>query len=242
MSRTFMVLAAAIAGFAGTEGWTQVPATPGPHYPTIVVLGSSTAAGAGVKQVDSAWVWRFTTDVKGVDPMAVVINLAVGGYGTYDLMADGFLPPAGRTTPKTKHNVTRALAHHPDLVVINLPSNDAASGVPPGEEMKNFRDIVGQLRGGGADVYVTTTQPRNLEQAERRGWQMAVRDSIRGWMGNRAVDFWTGLANGDGTLSKAFDSGDGIHLNETGHRILAERIRASGILERISDIRKAAGR
>ena len=45
----------------------------------IVVLGSSTAAGAGVSSSDSAWVNRYRNYLESINPDNEVINLAVGG-------------------------------------------------------------------------------------------------------------------------------------------------------------------
>jgi lysophospholipase L1-like esterase len=53
---------------------------------------------------------------------------------------------------------------------------------------------------------------------------MAMRDSTLARFGQAAIDFWTGLADAEGRILPVFDCGDGIHLNDAGHRLLAERV------------------
>lgn len=50
----------------------------------IVVLGSSTAAGAGVSDSNRAWVNQYRTYLQSIDPTNTVTNLAKGGYTTCD--------------------------------------------------------------------------------------------------------------------------------------------------------------
>ncbi|MEO1448111.1 MAG: SGNH/GDSL hydrolase family protein, partial [Bacteroidota bacterium] len=101
----------------------------------IVVLGSSTAAGAGASPVDSAWVWRYRHYLQSINPANQVSNLAVGGFTSYRIMPTGFVPPASRPSPDTTHNITTALTLAPDAIIINLPSNDVSSGYTVAEQL-----------------------------------------------------------------------------------------------------------
>jgi lysophospholipase L1-like esterase len=55
-----------------------------------------------------------------------------------------------------------------------------------------------------------------------------MRDKILRIYGARAIDFWTGLALHNGRIKPTFNA-DGVHLNDKGHEILAERVKAAGI-------------
>ena len=208
--------------------------------PVFVVLGSSTAAGTGANPIDSAWVWRFTAYALRRDPTAKVINLAVGGYTTYDIMPTGFTPPPGRQLPKEGHNITKALTYHPDVLIINLPSNDAANDYSVREQLANYAVITAQVTDPKTHLFVSTTQPRNFTKPGQLKIQMDMRDSTYSRFGSRTMDFWTGLANPDGTMKAEFNSGDGIHLNNAGHRILLQRALAAGVW-RVMATRHAAG-
>ena len=58
----------------------------------IVVLGSSTAAGAGVSDSNRAWVNQYRTYLQSIDPTNTVTNLAKGGYTTCAIMPTGTDP------------------------------------------------------------------------------------------------------------------------------------------------------
>jgi lysophospholipase L1-like esterase len=79
---------------------------------------------------------------------------------------------------------------------------------------------------------VTTTQPRNLD-AEGRQVLMELRDWITETYGDRAIDFWTGFADGEGGQDPTYDSGDGLHYDDEAHRIFFERVRDAGVLETV---------
>ncbi|MBK8655774.1 MAG: T9SS type A sorting domain-containing protein [Haliscomenobacter sp.] len=195
-----------------------------------VVLGSSTAAGTGATTADSSWVGRFRTYVKSLDPEALVINLAVGGYTTYDIMPSSFTPPSGRPAPKTNNNITQALSYKPTAILINLPSNDAAQGFTNQEQLTNFQTVVGLIQQAKIPFRVTTTQPRNLSAAGIQSLQ-AIRDSLLAAYGENAVNVYDEMASATGGLKPAYDIGDGIHVNNSGHKYIFDQIIGSGILK-----------
>lgn len=218
---------AALTVLVLTSGWPLGPgaAAAGVH---IVVLGSSTAAGTGASVPDSAWVNRYRNALVAEDASHQVTNLARGGYTTYHIMPTGNVPPAGRPLPDTLRNITRALSLAPDAVIINLPSNDAAYGYTLAEQLANYDSVLAAAGRAGVPVWISTTQPRNLTLAGRENL-MAMRDSTFARWGDHAIDFWNGIANPDGTINVLYNSGDGIHLNDAGHRILFERAHAKDI-------------
>ena len=192
---------------------------------TIVVIGSSTAEGTGASSQDSSWVGRYRSYLAD-DTRYRVVNLARGGYNTYRLLPTGSTIPAGvNMLPDPDRNVTAALTYDPFAIIVNLPSNDAAEGYTVDEQLANFATIVGTATEEGVRVYVSTTQPRNFTEAEKLQLQTEVRDSILSIYGDRAIDFWSGVADSSGFIIDSLDSGDGIHLNDGGHRILFERVR-----------------
>ena len=190
----------------------------------IVVIGSSTAAGAGASPNDSAWVNRYRNYLKTINSANEVINLAQGGYNTWRLMPDYFSPPSNRPQPDTLRNISQAIRQNPDAIIINLPSNDAAIGTGVNEQMSNFIHMDSLAKSAGIPVWVCTTQPRNFN-AGAIFVQIGVRDSIQRYFGSRSIDFWTGLANPFNTIDTSYDSGDGVHVNNLGHRLLFNRVK-----------------
>lgn len=212
---------------------TGVEVITGEDGPLIVVLGSSTAAGAGASHPDSTWVGRYRNHVQDLYEQAQVVNLAVGGYTTYHLMPDDSTPPAGRPAPSVEHNITRALAYQPWAIIVNLPSNDVASGYSLQEQLANYEVITGLAADADVPIWISTTQPRNLDAASRE-LQHVMADTTLAIYGDHALDFWYGTAAEDGTILPQYDSGDGIHLNDAGHAVLYDVVVDSGIWELIA--------
>lgn len=190
----------------------------------MVILGSSTAYGTGSKPIkDSSWVNRYTRYLKSINPDYTVINLALGGYDTYRIQPGDFSPPAGRPKPDTARNITQALSLNPDVILINLPSNDASENIPEQDQMDNFERVARLADSAKVLLWVTTTQPRDFPP-QKVLLQTDMRDWIKIRFKDKSIDFWTGLDNPSGTQDTLYGAGDGIHLNNAGHRILYERV------------------
>jgi lysophospholipase L1-like esterase len=193
---------------------------------TIVVLGSSTAAGGGATTLDSAWVWMYQDYLNSISTNYHVVNLAVGGYTTYKILPTGYpVPPGISSPPDPDHNITQALSLFPDAIIINLPSNDAASGFPVEDQLVNYDTIAKLADSHNVPLFVCTPQPRNLE-ASLAQIQFDMVDTTYSIFGDFAIDFWTDLAktDGSGEIEDIYDAGDGIHPNNAAHKILLQRV------------------
>ena len=193
-------------------------------YPVkVVVLGSSTAAGTGPKNINNAWVNRYRDYLIKKDTANKVINLAVGGYTTYHLLPTGTIVPPNRPKPDPEHNITKAVTYKPDIIIINLPSNDAAYGYSVTEQLNNYRKIMRPANELKIPVYVTTPQGRNMSK-EKLQIQFALKDSTYAIFGDKTIDFWHISATETGNINPKYNSGDGVHLNDEGHALLFEEI------------------
>lgn len=198
----------------------------------IVVLGSSTAAGTGPTTRDSAWVWMYRDTLFQNDTRFRVTNLALGGFTTYNILPDGTTIPGNVTrTVDTLRNITEAMSLEPDALIINLPSNDAASGYPVEDQLENYDLILAETLQDSIPVWVCTPQPRNGFSMDQIQIQEDLRDSTFSRFGIFAIDFWSTLASVDGLLEPDFNSGDGVHLNNLGHKLLLSRILENRINE-----------
>ena len=198
----------------------------------IVVLGSSTAAGTGPSNPNNAWVNKYRTYLTEMDTRYEVINLALGGYATYNILPTGSTIPAGvNRTVDTERNITKGLELVPGGIIINMPSNDAASGYPVADQIANYNLISADAMSENVPMWVTTPQPRNFgSNTANLNIQLQMIAETNTLFGEFAVDFWSGfpIASNNGILPE-FDSGDGIHLNDAGHQILYDRIIGKGI-------------
>lgn len=201
------------------------------HAWKIVVLGSSSAYGYGASVYDSAWVGKFTAYVQRKNSQNIVYNFGIPGYTTYqNLCPTGFVPPANRPAPNSSFNITAALAIHPNAIIINMPSNDAANDYSIAEQQANFERALHLADSANIPVWVTTTQPRNNLTASQTSSQIAMRDWIYTRFGDKAVDFWTSIANGDGSIVPFYDY-DYAHVNNFGHDLLYKRMVSETILD-----------
>ncbi|HHH50425.1 MAG TPA: glycosyl hydrolase family protein [Saprospiraceae bacterium] len=204
---------------------------------TIVILGSSTAAGMGPNDSKNTWVNRFRQKLQSINGYHKVINLAVSGYTTYQLLPTGTKVPTKRPRPDPQHNVSKALSYHPDAILINLPSNDAANGFSVKEQLDNYRKICKPIYQQNIPVWVATPQGRNMAK-EKRQIQRIIRDSTYEMFERKTLDFWRNLATWSGEINPKYNCGDGIHLNDEGHRLLFEEVWSKDIPKLLLEKRK----
>jgi lysophospholipase L1-like esterase len=189
----------------------------------IVILGSSSAAGYGATPKDSGWAFKYKRYLQRLNPSNEVINLGTGGYTTYQVLnPNNYVPPSGRPKPDINKNITKALSFNPNAIIINLPSNDIASGYSFKETKANYERALALAANKGVPVWVTTTQPRNLTAALRDSLK-AFRDWTLERFGEFALNFWTPIATSSGTIISQYNA-DGIHTNNAGHELLFRQI------------------
>lgn len=196
----------------------------------IVVLGSSTAAGTGPSTLDSAWVWRYQDFIFQHDTRMRVTNLARGGFTTYNILPSGTEIPTGiNQVVDPARNVSMARSLNPNGVIINLPSNDAANSFSVENQLANYSIITDSLDLDSVVYWVATPQPRNNFNTAQKQIQLDMRDSTFAVFDDFAIDFWNGFETAANDLDGAFDSGDGVHMNDAGHLELFERVIAEGV-------------
>jgi lysophospholipase L1-like esterase len=200
----------------------------------IAVVGSSTAAGAGATDYAHSWVGLYTAHLASLNPTNSVFNLAVGGYTTYHTLPTGTVNPPTRPAVDPNHNITTALATHPSAVIINLPSNDTANGYSESETETNYLIMAATCLASNVPVWIATTQPRTALATVLKTRLMNIRDWTITNFPTRYLDFWTTIANPDGTINATYNAGDGVHLNNAGHQVLYTRVVESRLYELVS--------
>lgn len=120
------------------------------------------------------------------------------------------------------------------VIIINYPSNDYNT-YSIAEIMTSLQIIYDSATRLGNKCYITTTQPRgdaNYNTSAVKRKLADIKDSIinRFGVGN-TINFYDGMFNPiDSTILPAYKSGaDDIHFNNTGHRILFERVKAKNV-------------
>ncbi len=201
----------------------------------IYILGSSTAAGNGAT-MDSSWAARLQANFRknisdNLDTL--VVNYGYPGHVTYQGMPLDVPTPPNRTT-WTQHPVANATSVMNDgsnagnVAIISYPSNDVNlyPNYTTHETMENFRILYQRLNAAGIRTFITSMQPRNDMSLQQRTWLKELTDSITNNFGYYSINVYNDLVATDGTLTLRADlnSGDGVHPNNTGHRLIYQRI------------------
>lgn len=207
----------------------------------LVTLGSSTTAGNGTTIIDSCWVSRLRKYYECfLNQTNVVYNLGKPGYDNYRAMPTGYLPPNSRPFPDTASNLSKACVILNGtaglvngVVIVNFPTNGFDIYSIP-EILTSLQVIYDSITMLGHRCFITTTQPRtdgNFNNSAIKKKLSVIKDSIIYRFGNaHTLNFWDGMYNpADSSILAAYSSGDKIHFNNTGHRILFERVLAKNI-------------
>ncbi|MDR6984052.1 lysophospholipase L1-like esterase [Rheinheimera pacifica] len=187
-----------------------------------VVLGSSSAAGAGATKPENSWAGLLRADEVSAD--AVWHNIARGGYTSYQALSESCKVDVLRKQPDAEHNIDKALQLSADLVLLSFPSNDAALGYPAVETAANILLLRQQLADENIALLVLSAQPRNMA-ADKQQQLVELNRLLKPVLTDCFVDIYASLAAVDGGLSAQYDFGDGVHLNDAGHQLVFDAIK-----------------
>jgi lysophospholipase L1-like esterase len=207
-------------GTADVDPRREPLAAPG----TWVVIGSSSAAGVGAP-TGQGWVdlvaARWHTAGIVVEPLARV------GLRTTQVLPLGAAVPPGAPGPEATVNIDAALARSPALLMLSLPSNDAAARVPAAQTVGHWQQIAGIAAEAAVPTLVLGTQPRGAFDAAQREI-LAETDRLAATaFGACHVPLFDALAGPGGALAPEVRSPDGDHLNAEGHARVAARVTAA---------------
>lgn len=228
-----LVLISSILVACGGSGQSSTPPTvlPIPPAPVIkdvrpgnwIILGSSTASGTGATAGNS-WADLLRANLK--ESGSLVINLARGGTVSYTGLASGTISPPNRPVADSTINISQAISRNPVAIIISYPTNDVASGFRPDETINNINAIRKLAINAGFPVIVMSTQPRNFSKPQLDNLQ-EIDQQLSSDVGGCFVSVREALAGADGKLSPEYNSGDGTHPNDAGHRLIFTKLLAT---------------
>lgn len=202
---------------------------------TIAVLGSSTAAGENASSPAKSYLGLLKAHLQSLGELDTLYNFGLPGSTTYSGMPTGFVPPAGRDAPEPSFNVTRALQLGADIVLVNYPGNDITRGYSLADFMSNLHTIYDTVIAAHKICAVTTTQPRTDLTLDLQQLLQTCRDSILLEFPVCVLNFWDPIvAPNSLDLNPIYDSGDGTHLNDSGHYVLYQVVIAAECLTGIA--------
>lgn len=191
--------------------------------PSIVVLGSSTAVGYKATEGNS-WYDLINKFLSHRLDNYTLTKKAIGGHTSYHIMPSGFVPPPNRPLPRDGYNITTAISLNPDLIIVNLPSNDVGEDYSMNETFNNFRTVDSLARSNGVDILFTTTQPRNFKEYNKRHELAAKADSIMKIFPDNHINIYPDLTGADYYIKPEYNA-DQIHVNDGGHHVIYEHVK-----------------
>lgn len=196
------------------------PSTPIVGSSTWVVMGSSTAAGAGAS-AGKGWsdVLQSSLSVEGIR----LENIAKGGTTTYHGLSSTTGLTVNRPAPDSVANIDQALLRNPKVLLLAYPTNDTAAGYGVEEVVGNITTMRSAALAKGISVLVLSTQPRNLAPALLEQLRQ-IDTRLTASVGGCLVNVHNLLAGADGKPASTYDAGDGVHVNDAGHSVIAEAV------------------
>jgi len=187
---------------------------------TIVILGSSTAVGIGSTEPKYSWAGLLETKVLKDGKDINFVNLAVSGYNTFQILPTGFPVKNIRPFPDALNNITAAISLNPDLVIINMPTNDISLNFSDEEILANYKTIIDLLEKKNIGYIITGTQPRDFPSTEVRNRLKILNDKLLITFPGNVVNYLAKLSKAGWYIADYYSTGDSAHLNNRGHRII----------------------
>jgi acyl-CoA thioesterase-1 len=169
----------------------------------ILMLGTSLTQGFGLPPgAEIPALLEKKLNETGID--AKVINAGVSG----DTSAGGLA------------RLDWSLADHPDAAIVELGSNDALRGIPPGQTERNLSTILAKLKAQKIPTLLLGMMaPRNLGREYAKQFD-AIYPKLAKQYGAMLYPFLLqGVA-----LNPKLNQPDGMHPNPSGAKIVADRI------------------
>lgn len=202
----------------------------------VVAFGSSTTDGFGsTRDANTRWpdyLARRLMDAGGTRIMSV-LNAGIGGN---QLTSSEVPQLVGTGMPRLLFGEAGSQRLAWDVLaqpgatdlIVHIGSNDLRLGVSGETVISGFQQLVKQARTRYQKVFSTTILPGGYsseQAAQRQIVNTWIREQGSQWF-DAIFDFATPLCSpeNEAVLNLAYDSGDGIHPNDEGYRLMAEAV------------------
>ena len=175
-----------------------------PHVPVIVVFGDSFTAGLGLPH-DEAFPAQLEAWLRAQGKPARVVSAG----------------KSGDTTEAALSRLDKAIAEHPDVVILELGTNDALRGINPATTQANLGTMITKFREGGAKQLLLTgiLAPPNWGEEYRHAFDRVYPELARSYDVPLYPSFLDGVA-----LDPQLNQPEGLHPNARGVAIIVSRL------------------
>lgn len=216
------LIALCLIGSLAWEAWACVCA------PSVldVAIGASTCAGANASPFSATWQGQLLASIQSYNPADNVLSLC-GANNTGNMIPTGMTVPncsnnAGSVLPDTAHNITAALSHSPNAVIMyggegNFITGNFCTPNTVADIEASIVMIANAAASASVPLYMTSAGPESTWNASQKANAAAVDSWIAANYPTQYINTGSVLDDGSGGLKAIYDSGDGIHPNNAGY-------------------------
>lgn len=180
-------------------------------------MGSSTAQGVGASNPSLSMFGRLQAYYN----THTWFNLGLSGMNTYEALA-ATVP--GKPAIRPASNITAALGYDPDIIIVSYPSNDVNNGYTNEETISNLTLLYNIATTNGVTMFFLGTQPRDFVDEAKRIQLSTQNDLILQTFVGKSINVYPLVTRTGGYIATDVAVGDGIHLNDEGHRRLFQQV------------------
>ena len=170
---------------------------------TIVALGDSLTEGYGIA-MEKAYPALLEKKLKAARKDVKVINAG----------------SSGSTSASAESRLLWQLKSKPDILILALGANDGLRGLPPKSTYENLAKAIELAQKNKLKVILTgMMMPQNYGDDYRKKYSATFTDLAQKYKVTIMPFLLEGVA-----MKKELNLADGIHPNEKGHEVIAERL------------------
>lgn len=194
---------------------------------SVIIMGSSIAAGEGASSIEKSWAGRLAEDNKADK----FVNLSVGASTTYNFLPlsyTDYCKSINRPAPYTEASVSSVIAKRPDFVILSFTTNDVKNGFTPEEYLKNIQIITDSLEKAKIRYLVTSNILAGTFTQKQKQDSKTIFLSLPVIYGQYYVDIMTPLVDtANMEINKSLFISDNTHPNDDGHFNVFSKINAA---------------
>jgi acyl-CoA thioesterase I len=185
----------------------------------VVIIGSSIASGVGATSYDNSWPGLMALN----NAKDTFINYSVSGYLTFHFLPYNF--PNSPIRADTNVNINAVMKTKPGAVIISITTNDIASGYTPARYLANMKVITDTLEKYKIKYLITSTTLRGDISHALNDSLLTLAGKIKSSYPKSYIEIISLIADTVSlTPNPQLYNSDKIHPNNSGHRILFNRI------------------
>lgn len=170
---------------------------------TIVALGDSLTEGYGIA-LEKAYPALLEKKLKAAQKDIKVINAG----------------SSGSTSASAESRLQWQLKSKPDILILALGANDGLRGLPPQNTYDNLAKAIELAQKNKLKIILTgMMMPQNYGEDYRKKYSATFTDLAKKYKVTLVPFLLEGVA-----MKKELNLADGIHPNEKGHEVIAERL------------------